>query len=174
MRLTVSEIETPVGAVRVVTGKNGVCALDFSDRWDETCRKLERRFGSVEFERAARIQGVTDRIRAYLKGDAKALEPIAVDPGGTPFQQRVWSALRRIPAGRTDSYGSLARRIGRPTGARAVAAANASNPISIVIPCHRVIGADGSLRGYAGGVDRKRWLIEHEQTHSAVTRTASK
>jgi methylated-DNA-[protein]-cysteine S-methyltransferase len=162
MRLKVSEIETPVGAVRVVVGENGACALDFSDRWDETRRRLEKRFGSVEFDRVDRIPGVTNRIRAYLKGAADALEAVAVDPGGTPFQQKVWSALRKIPAGRTLSYGSLARRIGRPTGARAVATANAANPISIVIPCHRVIGSDGSLRGYAGGVERKRWLLEHE------------
>jgi len=162
MRLKVSEIETPVGAVRVVAGKDGVCALDFSDRWDETRRRLEQRFGSVEFDRVDRIPGVTNRIKAYLEGAADALEAVAVDPGGTPFQQKVWSALRKIPAGRTLSYGSLARRIGRPTGARAVATANAANPISIVIPCHRVIGSDGSLRGYAGGVERKRWLLEHE------------
>ncbi len=162
MRLKVSEIETPVGAVRVVAGKDGVCALDFADRWDETRRRLEQRFGSVEFDRVDRIPGVTNRIKAYLEGTADALEAVAVDPGGTPFQQKVWSALRKIPAGRTLSYGSLARRIGRPTGARAVATANAANPISIVIPCHRVIGSDGSLRGYAGGVERKRWLLDHE------------
>jgi methylated-DNA-[protein]-cysteine S-methyltransferase len=162
MRLEVCEIETPVGAVRVVAGKDGVCALDFSDRWAKTRRGLERRFGAVQFDHVSRLPGVTDRIERYLGGAADALEAIAVDPGGTPFQQMVWEALRKIPAGRTLSYGSLARRIDRPTGARAVATANAANPISIVVPCHRVIGADGSLRGYAGGIERKRWLLEHE------------
>jgi methylated-DNA-[protein]-cysteine S-methyltransferase len=162
MRLLVSEINTPVGRIKVVAGKDGLCALDFSDRWDRTRERLERRFGSVEFERVRTLPGVTDRITAYLGGAIDALEGITVDPGGTAFQRQVWAALRKIPVGRTISYGSLARKIGRPTGARAIATANATNPISIVIPCHRVIGADGSLRGYAGGVERKRWLLEHE------------
>jgi methylated-DNA-[protein]-cysteine S-methyltransferase len=162
MKLQVSEMKTPVGPITIVAGENGVCSLEFSGRWDATRRRLEQRFGPVEFAKVPTLPAVTDRIEAYLTGTIDALEEIAVDPGGTPFQQKVWSALRKIRAGETLSYGSLARKIGSPTGARAVATANASNPIAIVIPCHRVIGSNGALRGYAGGVDRKRWLLEHE------------
>jgi methylated-DNA-[protein]-cysteine S-methyltransferase len=95
-----------------------------------------------------------------------ALDAIEVDTGGTPFQQRVWQELRRIPAGSTRSYSEVARAIGRPSAVRAVAAANGANPVSIVIPCHRVIGADGSLTGYGGGLHRKRWLLAHERRAS--------
>ncbi|TMA44133.1 MAG: methylated-DNA--[protein]-cysteine S-methyltransferase, partial [Deltaproteobacteria bacterium] len=91
---------------------------------------------------------------------------IRVDPGGTEFQRRVWGALRKVPPGRTVSYGELARAVGAPGAARAVGAANGSNPVGIVIPCHRVIGADGSLTGYAGGVERKEWLLGHEGNRS--------
>ena len=90
------------------------------------------------------------------------MRAIPVDPGGTPFQARVWRALRRIPAGTTRSYGQIARKLGQPTALRAVGHANGRNPISIVVPCHRLVGADGSLTGYGGGLARKRWLLEHE------------
>ncbi len=86
-----------------------------------------------------------------------------MDPLGTPFQLRVWAELRRIPFGQLTSYGELARRLGNPGAARAVGAANGRNPISIVVPCHRVVGANGSLTGFGGGIERKRWLLEHEQ-----------
>ncbi len=103
------------------------------------------------------------RVRDYLGGDLQALDELEVDPLGTPFQLGVWRALRRIPPGKTLSYAELARSIGQPRAVRAVARANALNPISLVIPCHRVIGADGMLRGYAGGLDRKQWLLAHER-----------
>jgi methylated-DNA-[protein]-cysteine S-methyltransferase len=102
------------------------------------------------------------RVRDYLGGDLDALAPVVVETGGTPFQRSVWTALRDIPPGTTVSYRELARTIGSPAAVRAVGAANGANPISIVIPCHRVIGSDGSLTGYAGGMERKRWLLEHE------------
>jgi methylated-DNA-[protein]-cysteine S-methyltransferase len=105
---------------------------------------------------------IVDRIRAYFDGDIQALDGIPVDPQGTPFQRDVWHMLLKIPAGRTWSYAELARAIGRPDAVRAVGAANGANPIPIVIPCHRVIGADGRLVGYGGGLDRKRWLLTHE------------
>ena len=106
--------------------------------------------------------GVSDRIRAYLTGDYLSLNDIPVNPGGAPFQQKVWSALRTIPCGAVLSYGELAAKIGQPTAYRAVGMANSRNPIAIVIPCHRVIGANASLTGYAGGLERKRWLLQHE------------
>jgi methylated-DNA-[protein]-cysteine S-methyltransferase len=101
-------------------------------------------------------------VRAYLGGDLRALDDVAVNAGGTPFQARVWNELRRIPAGTTITYGELARRLGQPSANRAVGHANSLNPVAIVVPCHRVIGADATLTGYAGGLDRKRWLLQHE------------
>ena len=98
----------------------------------------------------------------YFAGEIAALDAVAAEPGGTPFQARVWRALREIPAGRTLSYRDLAASIGEPTAIRAVAAANGRNPIPLIIPCHRVIGADGRLVGYGGGLDRKAWLLRHE------------
>ena len=102
------------------------------------------------------------RLEKYFAGDLDALAGIIVDTGGTPFQQRVWSELRKIPVGRTASYGDIARAIGAPTAVRAVGAANGANPVGIVVPCHRVIGTNGNLTGYGGGIERKRWLLRHE------------
>ena len=106
--------------------------------------------------------GVGTRLARYFDGRLDAIDDLPVDPGGTPFQRRVWSALRRLPCGATRSYGALAAGLGKPAASRAVGLANGANPIAIVIPCHRVIGSDGALTGYAGGIARKRWLLEHE------------
>jgi O-6-methylguanine DNA methyltransferase len=148
--------------IRVVVGPDGVCDLDFIDRWDIKRRRLEQRFGAIETERVADAGGVVSRLRGYFDGALEALASLPVDPGGTPFQCRVWSALCAIPVGTTTSYGALAAKLGAAGGARPVGTANGRNPIAIVIPCHRVIGADGSLTGYAGGLARKRWLLRHE------------
>lgn len=99
---------------------------------------------------------------AYFAGDLSAVDRLAVETGGTPFQRVVWAELRNIRSGRTVGYGTLAARLGRPKAVRAVGLANGANPVSIIVPCHRVIGVDGSLAGYAGGLERKRWLLEHE------------
>jgi methylated-DNA-[protein]-cysteine S-methyltransferase len=104
----------------------------------------------------------TSRIRDYFSGDHHAIDSIPVNAGGTPFQQQVWHALRAIPSGTTMTYGALALQLGRPTASRAVGAANGANPIGIVVPCHRVIGANTSLTGYARGLERKTWLLRHE------------
>jgi methylated-DNA-[protein]-cysteine S-methyltransferase len=106
--------------------------------------------------------GVTAAFRAYFEGDLAALDPLAVAPSGTDFQRKVWTTLREIPCGSTWSYGQLAARLGNPKAVRAVGLANGANPLGIVLPCHRVIGADGSLTGYGAGIERKRWLLEHE------------
>jgi methylated-DNA-[protein]-cysteine S-methyltransferase len=87
---------------------------------------------------------------------------LEIDTDGTPFQEKVWSRLRKIPAGATLSYAQLARAVGKPSAVRAVAGANARNPVSVVVPCHRVIASDGKLAGYGGGIPRKRWLLAHE------------
>lgn len=105
---------------------------------------------------------VAGPLAAYFAGDLGALTRLRVAPRGTPFQARVWAALREIPAGRTASYSEVARAIGAPSAVRAVGAANGQNPIAIVVPCHRVIGKGGSLVGYGGGLEKKRWLLRHE------------
>jgi methylated-DNA-[protein]-cysteine S-methyltransferase len=121
----------------------------------------ERKTGAVNARDRAVLAAASDQLEAYFAGDLTAFDlPLA--PRGTSFQQRVWAALVEIPFGETVSYGSLATRLGRPGAARAVGLANGSNPISIIIPCHRVIGSDGRLTGYGGGIDRKAWLLDHE------------
>ncbi len=106
--------------------------------------------------------GLTEAFARYFAGDLRAIEALPVCSAGTEFQRAVWSALREIPCGETWSYGELARRIGRPTAVRAVGLANGANPVAVVVPCHRVIGADRSLTGYGGGLHRKEWLLAHE------------
>ena len=160
------ELPTDVGAIRAATRDGVLCALAFTDRWDPLAARLARRFGAIELRAAHDPGGVATVLRRYLDGDAAAIDALSVDTGGTPFQERVWRALRDIPYGTTISYGELARRVGEPTAVRAVGAANGANPICIVVPCHRVIGADGSLTGYGGGLPRKRWLLAHEAKHA--------
>lgn len=121
-----------------------------------------RRFGPTPFSTVEDPAGVIPALRRYFAGDVRALDPLTVDTGGTPFQARVWRELRRIPAGSTITYQELARRIGAPAAVRAVGAANGANPIPIVVPCHRVIGASGKLVGYGGGMHIKEWLLRHE------------
>jgi len=161
MTLHRTDIDTPIGAAALVTRGETLVALVFAEHWDRITGNLAARFGA-EAPAAGPGGQAAARFRDYLAGDLQALDGLALDPGGTPFQQQVWAALRRIPAGRTISYGELARAIERPTAFRAVAAANGQNPISIAIPCHRVIAADGKLHGYGGGLPRKAWLLAHE------------
>lgn len=109
----------------------------------------------------ARFRAAVEQLAQFFAGERREFD-LVLDPAGTPFQQRVWMALREIPYGETRSYADIANALGSPTATRAVGAANGRNPIGIVVPCHRVIGADGSLTGYAGGVENKRWLLDHE------------
>jgi methylated-DNA-[protein]-cysteine S-methyltransferase len=160
--LQTARVETPIGALFLVVRGETLVAASFDGREDGMPRALERRFGPVCLEEHPDPGGIVARLRAYFKGDLAALDAIPADPGGTPFQQRVWTALRRIPVGTTLSYSMMARDIGDPDAVRAVGTANGSNPVPVVIPCHRVIGADGSLTGYGGGLERKRWLLVHE------------
>jgi methylated-DNA-[protein]-cysteine S-methyltransferase len=124
---------------------------------------LGRRFGGEPVEEVDDALALRDRFGAYLAGHLRELDSFEVDTGGTPFQRAVWAALRRIPAGTTCSYTDLARAVGAPNAVRAVGAANGANPVAVIIPCHRVVRSDGSLGGYGGGLDRKRWLLEHEK-----------
>ena len=162
MRLEITEVESPIGRLALAVGSKGICVLEFRPDWKRIRRDLERRFGEVTLVRRRDPGGVVTKLRAYLAGDLESLDAIPVDVEGTAFQQKVWKALRRIPAGRTISYGELARRIGMPSAMRAVGAANGANPVPLVVPCHRVIGASGKLTGYGGGMRRKEWLLRHE------------
>jgi methylated-DNA-[protein]-cysteine S-methyltransferase len=125
---------------------------------------LRHRFGQVKLTRRSDANGFRTRIAAYFAGDLATLDTIRVNGGGTDFQVKVWRALRAILPGKTATYGEIAARLGCPSAARAVGLANSLNPIAIVVPCHRVVGVNGKLTGYAGGLDRKRWLLEHERS----------
>ena len=162
MRVAIAEVGSPIGEVMVACHEGAVVALRFADQAGEITPILERRFPGCGIETGGRAGDAAARIRDYFAGDLHALDGLAVDTGGTPFQQSVWAQLRRIPAGRTASYREIAAAISAPTATRAVGAANGANPVGIIIPCHRVIGANGTLTGYGGGLDRKRWLLEHE------------
>jgi len=159
--LEIAEYRSPLGPVTAALCNDRLCAFGFTDRWARTGRALSRRFGVGPAVTApsARLAHCLD---AYFAGDLHAFDDLAIDPGGTPFQQRVWTALRRVAPGETTTYAELARAIDAPTAVRAVGAANGANPIWLVIPCHRAIGSDGRLVGYAGGLERKRWLLAHE------------
>jgi methylated-DNA-[protein]-cysteine S-methyltransferase len=162
VRLFIDMLDTPLGRAVILADGARLRALDFHEREQAMLAPLRRRYGDLELVPAVDPLGITSRLRAYFAGELDAIEGIPVEAEGTAFQQRVWAALRTIPAGRTLSYGELAAKIGAPTACRAVGLANGRNPIGIVVPCHRVIGADGTLTGYGGGLERKRWLLEHE------------
>ena len=171
MTLEIAEFHSPIGTIVLAVRDGTLTALVFAEGWPDRRARLVKRFGDVDLRGAADPAGVSGRLAAYFAGDLGALDAIAVDSGGTPFQRRVWAALRTIPPGETVSYQTLARRIGAPTAVRAVGAANRTNPIGIVVPCHRVIGADGSLTGYGGGIERKRWLLTHERAGTLEQRS---
>ena len=162
VRISFGRVKSPIGDIVLACKGDALCALEFIEAEKRMVAWLRRRFGEFERVDAADPGGVCTRIGNYLLGDLDALDDIVVDGGGTDFQRKVWKGLRRITAGKVVSYQGLAQRLGMPTSVRAVARANALNPISIVVPCHRVIGSDGSLTGYGSGLPRKRWLLEHE------------
>ena len=154
--------ESPLGLLALAFSERALCALCFATNWDRLSRRIELRFGANSLRESRMVRDVDEKLDAYFAGDLRALDHICADTGGTPFQQRVWSVLREVSVGTTISYDELARRVGCTNGARAVGAANAANPVSLVVPCHRVIRADGNLCGYAGGIERKAWLLRHE------------
>ena len=155
-------IETPIGPMVLVAHDGVIVLLEFEDATNRIQRQIKARFGDVELQPASNPFGISDRIRAYFASDLTAIENLLTDGGGTPFEEKVWAALKRIPCGTTVSYGQIARTLGDIQHSRAVGTANGKNPIAIVVPCHRVIGADGSMTGYGGGIARKEWLLRHE------------
>ncbi|MGQ2990335.1 MAG: methylated-DNA--[protein]-cysteine S-methyltransferase [Brevundimonas sp.] len=165
--LILDRIDTPVGqALLVVDGDGTVRALDFHDYEPRLRRLLRLHYGAFDLTPGAAPEAVRAAVAAYFTGDPTALDRLDVQTGGTDFQRSVWAALRAIPPGQTRTYGQLAAAIGRPSAVRAVGLANGSNPIAVIVPCHRVIGANGTLTGYAGGLERKQWLLEHERKHA--------
>jgi methylated-DNA-[protein]-cysteine S-methyltransferase len=166
------EVSSPVGKLVAVARGEKLATLVFEDHWPKERSALERRFGKIEF-RSQFPKKLAAGLSAYLQGDVTAIDALPVDVGGTPFQMKVWKALRTIPAGETISYAELARRAGSPRAVRAAGNANGRNPVSVVIPCHRVIHADGSIGGYGGGLPRKRWLLAHEEKFAVKRRSSN-
>ena len=159
--LTIDTIDSEIGMILVVSDGESLCALDFDEYEARMLKLLQRRYQHFYFRQKKNPLGLSSRIQAYLEGDFNSVDDLPVSTGGTPFQQQVWTALRTIPSGTVVSYGKLAAKLGKPTASRAVGMTNSLNPVAIVLPCHRVIGAT-SLTGYAGGLKRKSWLLQHE------------
>ncbi len=155
-------LPSPVGQLIILASDKGLHGVEFADREDRITRLVAKTPWGDAVEDGPADDRLAACFAAYFEGDIRALDGLAVDPHGTDFEREVWAALRAIPAGETRSYGDLAKAVGRPKASRAIGRANGLNPIALVQPCHRVIGANGTLTGYAGGLERKSWLLRHE------------
>ena len=165
LELTLERRPSPVGTMLIVADGQGLLrALDFDDHEARMRDLLRLHYGTFILKDGAVPGAISDAVDAYFSGEVSRLHALPTATGGTDFQRAVWRALMDIPSGHTESYGELARRIGKPGASRAVGLANGANPISIVVPCHRVIGASGALTGYGGGLWRKQWLLAHEKS----------
>ena len=167
MSLMRHRFPTPLGEMTALLSPAGLCLLEFSDHTRGLAREIEQveaaRGGPAQDGRSALCERVGHELAEYFAGRRQRFD-LPLDLVGTPFQLQAWRALLAIPYGQTRSYAEQARAVGRPTAVRAVAAANGRDKISLIVPCHRVIGSDGSLTGYGGGVARKRWLLALEHT----------
>ena len=162
-RFGLDRLQTPIGIALLVTDAGGMLrALDWEDHEPRMRQLLRRQYGALALDDAPAPDDLRAALSGYFAGEFDRLRTIGWRVAGTPFQRKVWTALTAIPAGTTMSYGALAARLGMPRAVRAVGHANGANPLSVVVPCHRLIGADGSLVKYGGGLKRKRWLLEHE------------
>jgi methylated-DNA-[protein]-cysteine S-methyltransferase len=157
----IDTLESPIGPLTAAERGTKVCLLHFGADGAAIDETLQRWYPGEPRTRRE-VTSVRTVLTRYFAGDVGAIDTVPVELNGTDFQTRVWQALRRIPHGSTLSYAGLAKRIGAPSAVRAVGAANGSNPVALIVPCHRVIGSDGTLTGYGGGLDRKRWLLGHE------------
>lgn len=162
MRLALTTMSSPVGELTLAARGNRLCLLHFGRDEPDVRRTLQRWYGDATVERDPDPAGSVTALARYFAGDLQALDTVDVELNGTTFQRRVWEALRRVRVGTTCSYAALARSIDAGSAVRAVGTANGANPVALVVPCHRVIGTNGSLTGYGGGLDRKRWLLQHE------------
>jgi methylated-DNA-[protein]-cysteine S-methyltransferase len=171
VRLRYDRLPTPIGEALLLTDDDGLLrALDWEDHEPRLRRLAQRHYGDVELVGGPAPRAVRGALGDYFAGDPTAIAGLAWRTRGTPFQRQVWAALCDIPLGETLSYAGLAARIGAPKAVRAVGLANGANPVGVVVPCHRVIGTNGSLTGYGGGLERKRWLLAHE---GAIPRAAA-
>lgn len=169
MRLQLERWKSPMTTLLLVSDDEGILrTLDFAEKEDRMHRLLRLHYGQYMLRDGSAPALVKKALKAYFDGDIDALDEIRVATNGTPFQRKVWKALREIPSGTTISYGRLATQVGHPGASRAVGAANGANPIGIVVPCHRVIGASGKLTGYAGGLSHKKWLLDHERRYATI------
>ena len=164
MNFARDRLPTPIGILLLVFDEQDrLRALDWEDFEPRMRRLLRLQYGrEVELRESGAPGAIRDSLNSYFAGDFSALDSVEVETGGTPFQRKLWAALRGIPSGETSTYAALAQKIGAPKAVRAVGAANGANPISIVLPCHRVIGSNQRLTGCGGGLHRKRWLLTHE------------
>lgn len=169
--LLAEKFETPIGAMLAVADETGLRLLEFASRpvLPAELSRLARRLGPIGFGQTSVVDALRQQLAAYFAGERTGFD-IPIAQPGTAFQTRVWTALGKIPAGQTRTYGALARTLGRPEAVRAVAGANGANTVAILVPCHRLVGADGTLVGYGGGLERKRWLIEHERRLAATAK----
>ena len=169
MHLQLERWKSPMTTLLLVTDDEGIVrALDFAQTKDRMHRLLRLHYGQYTLRDGAAPASVKTALKSYFDGSIDALDEIQVATNGTTFQRKVWKALRDIPCGTTTHYGRLATEVGHPGASRAVGAANGANPIGIVVPCHRVIGASGKLTGYAGGLSHKQWLLDHERRYAMI------
>ncbi len=162
LQLTAHRFVSPLGTILLATDGQSLFALDFADNIVRLRKTIQRLHGKCEVIESELPCPWDRELSAYFCGELNALDSIPIAWAGTEFQQKAWQHLRSIPAGQTQSYGEMAKAIGKPNASRAVGRANGSNPVGLVVPCHRVIGADGSLTGYGFGIEHKRWLLRHE------------
>ena len=160
IELLLSIVKTPIGDLTIVTEENRIVICEFSDHEERVARQLQRFYGGANITRGNLPDAIALKFKAYFAGDTKALDGLQTAPAGSPFDKRVWQELRKIPTGATTHYGAIAKKLA--SSPRAVGGANGRNPVALIHPCHRVIGANGSLTGYAGGMKRKEWLLQHE------------
>jgi methylated-DNA-[protein]-cysteine S-methyltransferase len=174
LQLLIDRIRTPIGELAIVADGDGALrAVEWTDHDDRMHQALRLHYGADGYvlRPARNPAGLSAVLRAYFDGELAAIDRLCVATGGTDFQKSVWRALRTIPCGETITYAMLAERVGRPKAIRAAGHANGDNPISVVVPCHRVIGTNGSLTGYGGGIARKRWLLAHERQGNPTKRS---
>ena len=165
LTLLEDKIDTPLGPLWIICDELFYLrAVEWEEHSNRMVQLLGLHYGVSGYQRVAckNPNGLSDKLRDYFDGDLTVIETLPTATAGTEFQREVWQALRTIPCGQIMHYGQLADQLGRPGAARAVGAANGSNPVSVVVPCHRVIGSNGTMTGYAGGVSRKEWLLRHE------------
>lgn len=167
MAWQLENVESPIGNVLLMHDGVALAALDFDDHEDRLRKLAARYLDDLEMVRTQTVSAFGQALTAYFKGDIEVIDDLKTHALGTEFQAKCWAALRKIPAGETRSYAQQAAMIGNPKAMRAVGLANGANPIGIVVPCHRVVGANGSLTGYGGGLLRKEWLLKHEAQWAA-------